>query len=283
MSVNRFHPLICLSLLLAAGLSASCSRQDRTDELLDKARQSMGLCQFQQAKLYVDSIRILYPDDYVKIKKGVPLMCRIEYMEQERTRAYCDSLLKVRQGEFPEKQKSFVFRQNTPIESLGYYVNVSQLHEQNINRTYLQTKVDEKGRLILTSYYCGNVAVKHTRVRVTAPDGSFCETQEIKADGALNYRFSDGNVHYEIVRFNEQKAGGLLDFVLLHRDEPLQVSLLGEDRTHTYRLQDRDRSAMTGSCELAAVLSDITRLLDEIRLSQAKMSRLAEKCEKLSE
>jgi hypothetical protein len=42
-------------------------------------------------------------------------------------------------------------------------------------------------------------------------------------------------------------------------------------------MRKEDKDALKAACELAAVLSDITRLLEEIRLAQAKMDYIRSK------
>lgn len=263
---------ICLIVIY----SCTSKNKDVPDIFIQKARTAMELRQYQTAKNYIDSIRIIFPKDYHKIREGLQVMREIEFAEQKRTREYCDSLLTIRQSQFPEKQKNFSFQRNKAYESIGYYVNNHQLHKNNYNRTYLQTKVDEKGRLIVTSYYSGQHKINHTRLRIYTSEGLFVETQEVPRDGALNYAFRDGNIYYEIVRFNEKKLNGLIDFILLNNGGNLRVELIG-DVNHRYSLHPRDKEALKAACELSAVLSDITRLLEEIRLAQAKMDYVRRK------
>lgn len=276
MSFTKSIQLLALSVLVLWLSSCSLNKQKGPDQLMEKARSAMNEYQFQKAKQYIDSVRIVFPKEYEKIKESLHLLHEIEFAEQKRTREYCDSLLTIRQKQFPEKQKNFTFQQNKAYESVGYYVHISQRHIDNYNRTYLQAKVDAKGQLILTSYYCGTQKIEHDKVRIYAPDGVFTETLSVPCDGALNYTFRDGELHYEIVRFNEKKINGLIDFILMHENDELQVELIGKKKHH-YSMRNNDKKALIGACDLSLVLSDMTRLLNEIRLAQAKMEYILEK------
>ena len=269
-----------LILFLLAGLllgADACRRSDRGPELMRLARQAADRQQYQQAKLYLDTLRQTCADAPDRLKAGRRMLHEIELAEQQRTCAYCDSLLAVRQAAFPALQRDFVFQQNKDMESVGYYVHRRQQLNQNHSRTYLQTKVDERGRLVLTSYYCGTSRLEHRQVRLTAPDGSYSETAVILPDGALNYTFNDGGLIYEAIRFDESKAGHLVDFALMHRGEDLQATLIGGRRNLSYPVRPADIDALAGACELSATLSDISRLLDEIRLAQAKILWLSQR------
>ncbi len=250
-------------------------RQAKTD-YMELARKAASCNQFQLAKAYIDSVRVQEPDNYSLIRESRVLLHDIEFAEQQRTRDYCDSLLKVRQAEFPLRQKDFIFQQNKDYGNIGYYVNIRQQTTKNANRTYLQARVEEDGKLLVTSYYCGGASLSHTRLRIYSKDGSFVETLDVPKDGFANYAFSDEDANYEMVRFNEKRLNGLLDFIKIHADEALKVELEGT-RNKTYTLENQDKQAILGAAELSVVLSDINRLLNEIRLAQAKMNYLASK------
>ena len=265
-----------------SGLLFSCASKNdvQPDEYLNKARELIQTQQFQAAKIFVDSIRIRFPKNFEKIREGLSVMREINFAEQKRTLAFCDSMLKVRQNELPAAQKSFVFEKDAEYESIGHYVYKTQIQDKSLGRTFLQTKVDENGNIVLTSYYCGNRALNHTSIRVTSNDGMYAESLVVPKDGALNYDFNDNGTHYEIVRFNKKAENGIVNFVLSNENKPITISLLG-GRQKTYRVTADEKTAMKQASELSVILTDITRLLNEIRLSQAKMDYIYKKQEAL--
>ena len=265
-----------------SGLLFSCASKNdvQPDEYLNRARELIQTQQFQAAKIFVDSIRIKFPKNFEKIREGLSVMREINFAEQKRTLAFCDSMLKVRQNELPAAQKSFVFEKDAEYESIGHYVYKTQIQDKSLGRTFLQTKVDENGNLVLTSYYCGNRALNHTSLRVTSNDGLYAESLVVPRDGALNYDFNDNGTHYEIVRFNRKAENGIVNFVLSNENKPITILLLG-GRQKTYRITADEKTAMKQASELSVILTDITRLLNEIRLSQAKMDYIYKKQEAL--
>jgi len=272
-----FLPYIFLSL---TGLLGSCASKNdvQADDYLYQARELIKSQQFQLAKLYVDSVRIKFPKEYVKIREGITVIREINFAEQKRSLAFCDSMLKVRQNELPDVQKLFVFEKNAEYESIGHYVYKSQAEGSTIGKTFLQTKVDEKGNLILTSYYSGGRSLNHTALKVSSNDDSYAESQVVPRDGALNYQFNDGNTHYEIVRFNQKAENGVVNFILTHENNPVTITLTGGNST-AYKLKTDDRRAMKAASDLSVILTDINRLLNEIRLAQAKMNYIQKKQE----
>lgn len=270
-------PYLYISL---SGFLFSCASNNgaQPDDYLNKAKELIRVQQFQRAKLCVDSVRIKFPKNFDKIREGLDVMREINFAEQKRNLAFCDSMLKIRQDELPTAQKDFVFEKNAEYESIGHYVYKTQLSDKNMGRTFLQTKVDEKGNLILTSYYCGNRSLNHTSLRASTKDGAYAESLPVPKDGALNYSFDDGGQHYEIVRFNKKAENGIINFILMHEDKPIVLVLLG-GRQKSYRLSADEKKAMKEASELSIILTDITRLLNEIRLSQAKMDYIYQKQE----
>jgi len=246
------------------------------DDYLNEARELIQSEQYQLAKMYIDSVKILFPKEYSKIRESMSVMREVSFAEQQRTLAFCDSMLKVRQNELPAASANFVFQKDAEYETIGHYIYKTQLNEKNYGRTYLQTKVDEKGRLVLTSYYCGSRMLNHTRVKVLSNDRVYAETFEVPRDGALNYSFRDGHLNYEIVRFNSKSENGVANFILMHLNEPVSVILEGKISI-SYKMNIQDKQALKSAMELSVTLSDITRLLSEIHLAQAKIEYLIQK------
>ncbi len=270
--------LLPFAVVGVTGFLTACSAMKDVgpDDYLDKAKEYVKTQQYQSAKLYIDSVKILFPKEYDKIKEGISIMREVNVEEQKRTLAFCDSMLKVRQNELPSVTKEFSFQKDVQFESIGHYVPKSQLSENNFGRTYLQSKVDEKGRLVLTSYYNGPRALNHTRIKVSTTNGLFAESLTVPQDGALNYAFKDGGRQYEMMRLTNKTENGLVDFILLHKDMRLSVELFG-DKNHFYVLSQQDKTALKASTDLSAILTDINRLLNEIRLAQAKIDYLYSK------
>jgi len=267
----------CLIFLNLTGLLLSCSSEKgaQPDEYLHNARELIKAEQFQEAKIYVDSVQIKFPKNFAKIREGLSVMREINFAEQKRTLSFCDSMLKVRQKELPEAQKDFVFEKDAEYESIGNYIHRSQAQDHNYGRTFLQTKVDEKGNLVLSSYYSGSRPLNHTGIRANAKDGTYAECLVVPKDGALNFTFKDNGINYEIVRFNRKAQNGIIDFILM-QNAPVYIVLTG-GAPKKYKLTANEKAVMKSATNLSVILSDITRLLNEIHLAQAKLDYIYNK------
>ena len=161
------------SALLIAGLCcllAACEDvEQKASERLLLARQALEAGQYDEAKTQIDSIKILYPKAFEARRAGIYLMQDVELAEQQKTLAWLDSLLQVRQQELDGFKDRFVLEKDTAYQQIGHYLAPSQVIEKNLHRSYLRFQADERGVMSLTSIYCGARNIHHTAVKVTAP------------------------------------------------------------------------------------------------------------------
>ena len=114
--------------------------EKKAGEKLQAAREAFELGNYNEAKILIDSIKMLYPKAFETRRAGIGLMQEVELKEQEKSLVYLDSMLQAKQKDF----------------------------------------VDENGVMSMTSIYCGAHNIHHVAVKVTAPDGSFAETPAAK-------------------------------------------------------------------------------------------------------
>ena len=97
MSGSRLSKYIYLGLTVSL-LSCAAIKDPSPDDYLNHARDLIQSQQYQLAKMYIDSIQILFPKEFSKIREGMTIMRQVSFAEQKRTLAFCDSMLKVRQN-----------------------------------------------------------------------------------------------------------------------------------------------------------------------------------------
>lgn len=253
-------------------LSCSDNKKD-PDYYLNEAKTLMNSHKYQLAKKSIDSIQILFPEKYSKIREGIRVMHEINYQEQKRTYLFCDSLLRIKQTEFKDLSKNFAYEKNAKYESMGHYIYKTQLLKNNYHRSFLQTKVNENGRLILTSYYCGRKKINHNYIKVMNKHALFAETKRIDSKNSSSYSFFDGEYHFEMVQFRRRSENGIINFILSNINGILMVMPNG-NRKYMYYLTKGDKTAIKETKELSTVLSDINKLNDEIKLAKAKIKYL---------
>ena len=162
-------PILFLTALCS--LLTACEDVEKANEKLQLARQAYEAKQYNEAKIQIDSIKILYPKAFDARRAGLYLMQDIELAEQQQTLTYLDSLLQIHQTELENLKNHFVLEKDTAYQQIGHYLAPAQVIEKNLHRSYLRFQTDETGIMSLTSIYCGKSNIHHTAVKVTAPDG----------------------------------------------------------------------------------------------------------------
>ena len=83
----------------------SCENvEKKAGEKLQTAREAFKRGDFSEAKMQIDSIKILYPKAFETRREGISLMQQVELKEQEKTLVYLDSLLQKKQSELDAKK-----------------------------------------------------------------------------------------------------------------------------------------------------------------------------------
>ena len=151
--------LACLCCMLF-----SCENVEKKAlERLQTAREAFERGDFSEAKMQIDSIKILYPKAFETRREGISLMQQVELKEQEKTLVYLDSLLQKKQSELDAIKGKFTFEKDAEYQKTGNYLHPSQVIEKNMHRSYLRFQVNETGQMSMTSIYCGPTNIHHIR------------------------------------------------------------------------------------------------------------------------
>lgn len=255
------------------GALAACENVEKKAALrLDEARAAFEAGNYNEAKMQIDSIKLLYPKAFDTRRQGIYLMQEVELKEQEKTVAYLDSMLAVKQQEFETMKGKFVLEKDTAYQRIGHYLAPSQVIERNLHRSFLRFQTDETGLMSLTSIYCGAGNIHHTAVKVTAPDGSFAETPASRD----SYETTDLGEHIEKADYKMGQDGGLIGFVAANKDRNLRVVYQGE-RSYTTQMTPADRQAAASVYELSKVLSAITEIKKNLEEAHLKIQFVQKK------
>lgn len=233
---------------------------------LQAARTAYENGDYNEAKLRIDSIKILYPKAFDTRREGQKLMLEVELKEQEKTLAYLDSTLNGKQKELDALKGKFVLEKDTAYQQVGLYLHPSQVIEKNLHRSFLRFQVDETGKMSMTSIYCGASNIHHIAVKVVAPDGSFAETPASKD----SYETTDLGEKIEKADYKLGEDGNVIGFICMNRDKNLKVNYQGE-RSYSTTMTATDRQAAAGIYELAQVLAAITEIKQNIEEANRKL------------
>ena len=253
----------------------SCSNvEKKAGEKLQAAREAFERGDYSEAKIQIDSIKILYPKAFETRREGIGLMQQVELKEQEKTLVYLDSMLQEKQKEVDAIKKNYTFEKDAEYQKIGNYLHPSQVIEKNLHRSYLRFQVDETGVMSMTSIYCGPHNIHHLAVKVTAPDGSFAETPAAKD----SYETTDLGEKIEKADFKLGEDGNVMGFLYLNKDKNIKVNYRGE-RPYSITMTAADRQALVSVYELAQLLSSMTEIKKNMEEANLKIEFVKKKME----
>lgn len=100
--------------LLHALLLQQC--REKAGEKLQAAREAFERGDYSEAKIQIDSIKILYPKAFETRREGIGLMQQVELKEQEKTLVYLDSMLQEKQKEVDTIKKNYTFEKDAEYQ-----------------------------------------------------------------------------------------------------------------------------------------------------------------------
>lgn len=264
---------VFLFIVLCLACLACTDVEKQAAERLNMAQQAFAAGDYNEAKLQIDSIKILYPKAYNARKAGIGLMQEVELKEQQRSLAYLDSLLSTKQAEFNAMKGKFVLEKDQEYEAIGRYLHPSQVIEKNLNRSFLRFQVDERGAMSMTSIYCGSRNIHHTAVKVSTND-SFAQTPP----SADSYETSNLGVQIEKADYKLGQDDNVIGFICLNKEKSIKVEFVGE-RSYSTQMTQADRQAADLVYRLSQTLSDITQLNKEIDEAKQKIAFIEKRME----
>ena len=254
----------------------SCEKKEDQQKLaefrLTQIEQLISKNSFNQAKIQIDSLHLLFPRLVDKRTRAAAFADTISRRESSRTLVYCDSLLTLKQKEEAELQKNFRFEKDKKYQEVGNYVSKSQITENNATRSYLKATVDENADFYLSSHYCGNGKIEQVAVKVAVGE-LFSQTDSIPLSNAFHHSFVDGAVRWESLTFKNETDKGVAAFIAQYESQQIKVILLGK-RAFQYILTTADKRAISQAYQLWLVMKDVAKLKTEIKRAQSKIAHL---------
>lgn len=266
---------IGFSVLFAWAMLTGCSDGDekRAQIHLEKAETALLNEKFSEAKLQIDSIRILYPKAFETRKKGIKLMLQVDLKEQRKALVYLDSMMLIKQNQLDSIRANFVLEKDTVYQEMGNYFYPTQVVEKNLGRSFLRGQVNERGEMSLTSIYCAGGKLNHASVRVSVGD-TFAETPASKD----SYITTDLGRTIEKADYKLGEDGGVIGFIYENRDKNIQLQFIG-DKTYRMAMPRDDRNAISNLVDLARVLSGMEEIRKQQKEANLKIQFVTRKIE----
>ena len=264
-----------LSVLLALTVLSGCGDggEKEAQKRLQKAEIALQQDNFSEAKLQIDSIKVLYPKAFEARKQGIRLMQQVDLKEQQKTLVYLDSMMQVKQLQFDSIKGNFVLEKDTAYQEVGNWFYPTQIVEKNIGRSFLRAQVNELGEMSLTSIYCAGGKLNHTSVKVSLGD-TFAETPMAKD----SYVTTDLGRTIEKADYKVGEDGGVAGFIVANQDKNIQLQFVG-DKTYRTTLQKNDRKAIVELMELSRILSGMEEIRKQQKEANLKIQFVTRKME----
>ena len=264
-----------LSVLLALTVLSGCGDggEKEAQKRLQKAEIALQQDNFSEAKLQIDSIKVLYPKAFEARKQGIRLMQQVDLKEQQKTLVYLDSMMQVKQLQFDSIKGNFVLEKDTAYQEVGNWFYPTQIVEKNIGRSFLRAQVNELGEMSLTSIYCAGGKLNHTSVKVSVGD-TFAETPMAKD----SYVTTDLGRTIEKADYKVGEDGGVAGFIVANQDKNIQLQFVG-DKTYRTTLQRNDRKAIVKLMELSRILSGMEEIRKQQKEANLKIQFVTRKME----
>lgn len=266
------HKILIPALLLVL---SSCNQDEKNaGELLQRAEASFSASNFSEAKMQIDSIRTLYPKAFEARKAAIKLMQQIDLEEQNRSLAYLDSVMAVKQASLDSIKGNFVLEKDTAYQEVGNYFYPTQVVEKNIGRTFLRACVSEKGEMSLTSIYCAGGNIHHNAVKVSSGD-AFAQTPA----SVDSYETTDLGRAIEKADYKLGADGGVIGFIVANRDaKSLKLEFIG-DKTYRTAMYSNDIKAIAQVSDLARILLSMEEIRKEQKEANLKIKFVTKKME----
>ena len=245
-----------ITLCCGAFLLTACGNgiEKKANEKLTAARTAYEQGNYEEAKLQIDSIKILYPKAFETRKAGQALMLDVELKVQQQKLDSLNSALQAKQQAFDAIKNQYILEKDTAYQQMGNYLWPTQTVEKNLHRSFLRFQVNEQGIMSMTSIYCGGNNIHHTAVKVSVSDGTSAESPRSRD----SYETTDLDEKIEKADYKLGEDGGVIDFVNLNKDKNIRLEYIG-DRKYTTTMTPADRQAAVGIYELAQILSSMTQ------------------------
>lgn len=185
-----------------------------------------------------------------------------ELERQQRSLAYCDSMVQVLQSQVQELMPLFKYEKQDQYEDHGRYVHRLLQTGSNASRNYLQAYSTDAFRLILKGYYVGERPMHLQAIELQADSLTqrFAGSAHPFSVEDVVPGYSPTTLHYEIITLDEQSATDLLKLIDAYSASRERISLVGKKSSARFYLSDNDKKALIETYRLATLMKDIHRL-----------------------
>lgn len=277
----RYSAIIVFILFILNACGEKKTPKQMAEEHLQKAENLLSAENFTDAKLQIDSIKSLYPNQKSTINKGIVLLNSVELEEQYKSLAYLDSVMQLREKQFVDLKKDFVLTKGSMAKKSGRYVHKRQQVKNSYKRSFIKAYLDEKGTFYINSKYAGSTYIYHDQIKVY-DQGLFAETNAVKEDGIENRRYEDGEMKWETVNYRKGTDNGVVSFIVNNFDKRLKVQFKGK-KSHYIVMEKFDKEAVRDAYLLSLLLLENKQLKTDVADTKKRITELEQEMESIKQ
>ena len=252
--------ILCAVALLSI-FSCANKVEEPAEVLLARARVEYENGKYNNARVLLDSIRIVSPKAYKILREAEILRRDAMIKENERNVVFFESELRSLMAVLDSMVTRFDFNKDKRYQDRGYYTSPSQSVAQNAFNNFLRAFVFEDGAMYLTSFYRGK-SIKHKTLKVSSG-----ETYVSCDKPFLERNYKDLGVNNERRDYKYGDDAGLIDFIVAAQGA-VKVELSGANGSTSYTLRETDIAAIRSVFELSQAIKAVKKV--EEMLNEAR-------------
>lgn len=224
----------CITAIVVCGtfILTSCgganNKNSEAELMFANAQAEFDKGAYSQALIELDSLKTKYPSAIEIQKRALHLRTLIDEKTTLDEIKANDSLLAAANQQKQMLGKNFTFIKTKDMVE-GYHVLKSASKRPLVQRTGIEARIDEQGKIYLITLLYGN-PVKHTKISVSSATGGEAFSSEIPYNGSTNYRFVNEGVSNEMITFRAEQCDTLNSFVAANKGSKLKLNFIGKKR-----------------------------------------------------
>lgn len=229
--------------------------------------------QYAEALEVLEAVRTSPSAATHEVREAIALKNQWRLREAEAELLRIDTALRALEGQIETSLEGFVRRD---LGAHRLYAHRLLAEGQQERAPHLRVSVDTLGDLQMVSVYVGAKAAEHSALGLSR-GGVSARTPDVPHDAALNYRYTDGERHWELVTYPEAHIEALRPVLEGAEGVPLEVELLSAGRSVAgWRLTGSTLSALEETLRLGALLTERQNLRQQQQKYAHRFVRLSQ-------
>lgn len=210
---------------------------------------------YQRARLTIDSIHSLFPQDIPLRRRASELNDSLNMLEARRTIAYNECLLQVLKTRKDSLVKDFSYEKPNEYNVQGRYIHKELKYLSTTTNSFLYTYILDDGTIVVQMYYRGGKKASISDIEVSLSEEGFNRYH------GENYSYDTVEGWYETLTFDTPTSQEILSFVSEHIERGITIRLRNANGVvESVPIYKHLKKALLATQQLALVLQDTHRI-----------------------